>query len=256
MDAAKQKRKSLLHLYLITMKNNQILPNFWMSEEYIEKSNMKAIQETVQGFKEPEEDRWFFPPLNSEGRLLLSEPYYAGFPKKEPLEGEQFLDYQFVYDPEDFLTMEGKRWGVFRKNIRKYPRRNPGTLAYQEIGATHEQAVETLLLAWTEGKELYDPDVLVLYAFQGENRWGLFLNGKLVGLNIWDENDTYVNYRYCIDYGTPFLQEHLRWRFYTHSVIQEKKKLVNDGGSLGSQALHKFKLKLNPVAVYKIHSNN
>jgi len=76
----------------------------------------------------------------------------------------------------------------------------------------------------------------------------------LVGLNVWDENYAFVNYRLCIDNGEPYLQEFLRYLFYTQDVLATE-RWVNDGGSLGREGLERFKLKLNPVAVWKVFSS-
>ena len=77
---------------------------------------------------------------------------------------------------------------------------------------------------------------------------------RLVGMNVWDENFAFINYRYCIDDGAPFLNEYLRYCFYTHPTILLINKYVNDGGCLDSEGLKKFKMKLNPLAVYKVFS--
>ena len=37
----------------------------------------------------------------------------------------QFLDWEYIFDPNSFKDLSGKKWEVFRKNIRKWPRNNP-----------------------------------------------------------------------------------------------------------------------------------
>ncbi len=95
---------------------------------------------------------------------------------------------------------------------------------------------------------------MVKYVLEGENRWGLFANGNLVGMNIWDENYRFINYRYCIDDGAPDLNRYLRLKFYTHDIIISKGKYINDGGSLGDEGLREFKMRLNPYRVYTVTS--
>ena len=86
--------------------------------------------------------------------------------------------------------------------------------------------------------------------FEGENRRFLrSKKGKIYGLNIWDENFQYINYRYCICGKEDFISEYMRLLFYTDSVILNKGKLVNDGGVLDNPKLRFFKDKLNPMQV-------
>ena len=142
-----------------------------------------------------------------------------------------------------------------RKNIVKYPKRHSGHLVYKRIkGARNLTAIKELLLKWAKDRKLFDNEVMIKFILAGENRWGLFNDGRLVGMNVWDENFTFINYRYCIDDGTPFLNEYLRHCFYTHSTILSTYKYVNDGGCLDSKGLKKFKMKLNPFKVYKVFS--
>ena len=145
---------------------------------------------------------------------------------------------------------------MFRKNIRKYPDRvGEFNLEYRKLSPREfEKDIEELVLNWGEGRDLYDVEVLVRYAFQGENRYALLRHGKVVGLNIFDENFKFINYRYCIDDGTPFLNEYMRYLFYTSDEILKKQKLVNDGGSLDNEGLRKFKLRLNPVHIGYVYS--
>jgi len=89
----------------------------------------------------------------------------------------------------------------------------------------------------------------------GIEKMGLYKDGKLVAINIWDENYKYINYRYCIvDRKEPFLDEFVRYLFYTDLVILKTGKLVNDGGTVGNQGLEHFKDKLNPIRKRKVHS--
>jgi hypothetical protein len=214
------------------------------------------------GFAEEEEAFWFLPPiLYPEKSILTNTAIYANFPvpfsqslldsKKDAL-----VDYQIIYDPKDFLNLEGSQWSVFRKNIRKFPARNPGTLSYKRLGAEeHQKEVIQLLLQWSEGKELYDPETFSSFVLLGDNRYGLFLDEKLIGVNVFDENWKYINFRCCIDSGIPFLNEYLRWRFYTCEEVQQSEKQVNDGGVVGSVSLLNFKKKLNPKEVWLVHTS-
>ena len=250
--------------YLATLEQMKVIPNFWTSAEYLIKSEAIWTEhfdndDSLFGFQ-VDSNEWLLPPIIHIQHL---RPYYiishlqsvfAGWPDLH-LIGAQFLDYQFVYNPKDFQTMEGHQWQTFRKNVRKYPKRTSGTLRYERLQA--EQFVpdiSALLAFWAEHREVFDPDTFVRFLLHGDNRKGLFVDDTLVGVNVWDENYYYVNFRYCIDNGSPFLNEYMRYLFYTDEEIVQRNKLVNDGGSLGLESLHKFKLKLNPIQVLKIYS--
>jgi len=80
-------------------------------------------------------------------------------------------------------------------------------------------------------------------------------NEQLMAINAWDENWEFINYRVCIvRQNEPFLDEFVRWLFYTDSQIQSSGKLVNDGGTLGSPGLERFKDKMNPYRKRITHS--
>ena len=72
-------------------------------------------------------------------------------------------------------------------------------------------------------------------------------------MNVGDKNYLHAVYRYCLDDGTPYLNEYLRHCFYTSDWVQ-KKSIVNDGGDLGNPKLERFKLKLNPVLIQKVYT--
>jgi len=116
------------------------------------------------------------------------------------------------------------------------------------------ESLADLLVQWAQGRTIFDPDTMIRTIMSSPNRKGLFQKDHLIGVNVWDENWKYVNYRYCIDDGSAFLNEYLRWLFYTDNEILDKSKNVNDGGSLDSDTLYKFKMKLNPIIIWKVFS--
>jgi len=252
-----EKNKQLINInhYLATLKKRKITPNFWTSAEYLLKSNAVYIEfESVFGFiANEEDDGWLLPPMGERKNPTAS--VFAGWPDVVA-DDTTFLDYQFIYKPKDFQNMSGSKWKVFRKNTRKFPRRFNGTLTYRRI-KTDEIVPELsiLLTSWAENREVFDPDTFVRFILHGDNRKGLFVNNCLVGVNVWDVNYYYINFRYCVDDGSPFLNEYMRYLFYTDNEILQQNKLVNDGGSLGSELLRKFKLKLNPHQILKIYSH-
>lgn len=244
-----------LSRYETLLKTGKQSPNFWVSLEYWLRSDCEWVEMgALEGIQQTK-DEWLIPPmLNKNGFLLNGMPIFAGFPDMS-FPKAVFLDYQFMYDPKDFADLSGSKWEVFRKNIRKFPARNPGTLLYLPLRIDDiMDAVEDLLLKWANGRTIFDPETFTRFVLQGDNRKGLFLNNDLIGVNVWDENDTFVNFRYCVDNGMPFLNEYLRYMFYTDADIVGKGKLVNDGGALESPNLKRFKEKLNPKNVWSVYS--
>jgi len=266
--------------YLTQLQTLNLIPNFWMSQEYFDKAGIdESVWTAPNGidYVIPTQLGYLmFPPLNQEGIgynlltiMAVPKNIWASLPDNEvPPDwytgGDyltEFLDFNFIYDPKGFLGMEGKTWQTFRKNVRKWPRNNPMS-GYWDINPNckwTEEALRRLLIDWLqlmgEDTEIHDDEVLFKYVFEGLNRKGLFNRmGELVGLNIWDENYKFINYRFCICRNEPFLSEYMRYLFYRDPLIQAKGKLVNDGGALDRPELERFKRKLNPIRVYDIFS--
>lgn len=259
--------------YLELLEKGNITPNFWCSDEYFKKANLKEVESLVSPVLFVMDEDWMvFPPINTETfqleeKVFEDQKVWSDFVEWKP-EGmkSQYLDLEYIYNPKDFLTMEGGKWSVFRKNCRKWPRRfGNGNLTYDWIslyplfgGYTIDSELDEILLAWLETKpseKIHDDKVLVEYLHHGKNRKALWdKKGKIYGINIWDSNYLYVNFRYCICRPEEFLSEYLRLLFYTDPHILEKDKLVNDGGILDSPNLQKFKEKMNPLRIRKVYS--
>lgn len=245
--------------YLMNVNKSYILPNFWMSEEYIDKAELKWVEAPggLSGFKtsqaESEDGEWFFPPLCEEGHFVWEQNIYSGFPNNFKL--DTFLDYQFIYRPSDFLSLGGGKWKAFRKDVKKYMRELGGgaIVGYQTLQhGAYKQQVEELLLKWSANRVLYDPEVMIRFIMEGDNREALFVRGIIVGLNVFDQNFKFVNYRYCIDDGSSSLNILMRYLFY---INQSPELLINDGGCLGSDSLYRFKNKLNPYIIHNVNSH-
>jgi len=227
-------------------------PNFWMSEEYIHLSDLvwEVKEENYQGFVDDKRD-WYFPSFSSIGLKFAEwKGFQVGF-QNETI--GKFWDHEFIYDPNNFLNLSGSKWKVFRKNIKKHQDK-PWEYRRIRKNSIDEEDVIKLFLEWADGKNLYDPETFTRFVIHGENRFGLFLNGVLKGVNIADVNFNYINYRICFDNGEPFLNEFLRYKFYTSEWVLNQNKYVNDGGSLGSYGLCRFKNKLNPVAIMNVYT--
>ena len=224
-----------------------------MSEEFLRFRDLEWTHTCgLFGCREPGEDGWYLPPIRDDGIMELNEDIWAG---SAGVKGATFLDNEFIYDPHRFLDMTGSKWSVFRKNTRKWPTRSPGQKVYRRLvkGELEDECGE-LLVKWVGDGKVFDPEVLLKFGLFGEYRFGLFLDGRLVGLNACDLNWEFTNFRLCVDNGSSFIQEHLRWLFYTSSFVLGRDRFVNDGGNLGSEGLYRFKKKLNPVGVRQVYS--
>lgn len=256
------------NLYLALLEKHKIKPNFWCSEEYFAKAGLTTViyEKTGNVGIEDKTDGTIitmFPRLHEQFGMLPAPPCWADFEGFEVVNPyREFLDYEFIYDPKRFLDMSGGDWQVFRKNSRKFPNRMPpGSLRYVNAKA-HEapEKLRTTLVEWLSGlgdrTEVHDEDVILRYLFDGQNRKFLIDAdyNEIYGINIWDENYHYINYRYCFCGKENFLSEYMRLLFYTDPEILNKNKFVNDGGCLGSEALKKFKEKLNPVQVREVYT--
>lgn len=245
------------------MEKWKIDPNFYISEPYLRLSKVKCYEN--YGLTWVEANGWaLFPPLIAEYSLLsndfMPKKIWSDFDNLQ-LGGindrkSQFLDWEYIFDPNSFKDLSGKKWEVFRKNIRKWPRNNPN---WVYSGHIDKEECLKLLGYWLEEKSETAQDVELMIKFilndVGIEKMGLYKDGKLVAINIWDENYKYINYRYCIvDRKEPFLDEFVRYLFYTDLVILKTGKLVNDGGTVGNQGLEHFKDKLNPIRKRKVHS--
>ena len=253
--------------YLKLLERKGIRPNFWCSNEYFEPAGFKEQTVGNSVWIEDESGQLMFPPLSlrSKNYPYSSMPkdkfsIWADFsnPRRIYLMGIYgFLDYEYIYDPKSFLNMTGKHWATFRKNCRKYPKRHKGNLQYRAVNPINDIVkISEFFEAWLrENKwpEYHDGEVMTKYVLFGQNREALIDSaGDIHGLNIWDENYTFINYRFCLCYDRPFLSEYMRYLFYVHKVNQNKS--VNDGGILDRPGLKEFKDKLNPIAINKIYS--
>lgn len=240
-------------------EQNGVLPNFWCSEDYFVYSGMvMEARHGILSIRDSDGDL-LLPPMdfNRAVPFLTGEPFWAdlkGMGKHVmPLMQSyhmEFLDYEFLYDPSKFAKMEGSDFAVFRKNSKKWPRRNPGSTYRQESPKLSE--VGGLIESWSIGEEVEDAEAVMNYVLYSKNIWSLRdIDGRLMGVNIYDWNHRYVNFRYCICPSEPFLSEYLRWLFYTET---KPTRMVNDGGILGRTSLGEFKKKLQPIEIRSVFS--
>lgn len=250
-----------MNAYLKQVQKEGYTPNFWMSEEYIRLKGLQISSDgDYWGLVDPTElNQWFFPPVNqltAKIEWLSGPPYYCGLPILKPSGGAS-LDVQYIYDPKSFLNLSGGKWEAFRKKVHRYSysrgvQQNTFHQEYRRPLPSEEDQIIALVMKWAEGRNVFDPDTIVDYSLRGENRWGLFYDKQLVGLNVADNNWQFINFRYCFDNGEENLQAYLRYLFYISSWVQSKGMLVNDGGDLGNKGLAQFKKYLNPMNILPV----
>lgn len=253
-----------MNKYLDALEAAEISPNFWCSEEYFERAGWETFSNFGMTWVEDREGEVVLPALL---RGSFAHKPWSVWSDLEGYSGHiqlrrEFLDHNFIYDPRNFLKMEGGSWAVFRKNSRKFASRNPekrlSYLDLNHIDGVLREDLPDILLSWLEGKPgevIHGDDVMLDYVENGRNRKVLLDQlGNVYGVNIWDENYKYINFRFCICRPEPFLSEYMRLLFYTDREILEAGKLVNDGGALDNRDLADFKMKLNPVEVKDVFS--
>jgi len=243
--------------YLAALERFNIEPNFWCAQEYFDKAGWKVwIDDGVVGYVLSDEHPMLSPVGLVTGIIYDTGVLRWGVWALFPGEFGDFLDYNFIYDSKRFLDLSGGDFQTFRKNSRKFINRNPDKkFVYRD--ASDKDDLTEFLLEWLEKKEgvIHDDEVIIKYLESGENRKVLVDENDVVyGVNIWDENYCYINYRYCFCKPGQYLSEYLRLLFYTSPEVQLSGKLVNDGGCLGDDNLFKFKMKLNPVKINKIYT--
>lgn len=167
--------ESLAQAYWNRLQMDRLKPNFWMSTEYIFRKGLVWERDgELEGWKEePGDNTWFFPPTYANGLPEYNAEIYAGkvAPAFLQVRGQEKLDLEFLYDPLRFQDLSGPAWAVYRKNIRKYERRFPGRIDYRALEDGEKEAdLERMLLKWTEGKEIWDAEVMASFVLFGRHR--------------------------------------------------------------------------------------
>lgn len=256
----------MVSVWLEVLESLGLDPNFWCSVEYFQKAGWREYLGNDQVLVKDQSGEFMLPCLSltaavpsfpTDAKRIWSDlPLFADYGLSAWAEPEP-LDWEFIYDPQQFLNLSGGAWATFRKNIRKWPRENQGWV-YAPLTDQDELAIVDVTTEWLAGVKdstIHDDEVMLSYLFTGEHRWGLFTEtGTLVGINVYDSNYKYINFRYSICRSEPFVSEFLRWLFYTSSDILSSGKLVNDGGCLDREDLRVFKERLRPVKTRKVYS--
>lgn len=252
-----------LKVYLSNAQRHVAFPNFYMSDAYL--SIFKDIKYyELNGWYWCEDDKWIlFPPFNEDiefSNFSLHKPVWVDYDHCEcSFENQKetvFFDHEYLFKPKDFLNMEGGRWETFRKNSRKWLKANNNKYKYIS-NYKDEQAIINLLLNWLVEKEVEREDSiqdemvfyeLILLSNKVSRKFLVNSENKLIGINVFDRNWEYWNYRICItNKDEKYANEFLRLLFYTDPIILNSEMLVNDGGTLECPSLEKFKDKMNPL---------
>lgn len=247
--------------YLAALKAFLIRPNFWCSAEFFLRAGWHHVIGGDWCWVEDREHTIVLPPINLfTGKMAkkIDHLVWADFIDFAPVNAEPIpLDLEFIYWPEDFRQMRGGKWRKFRKNSRKFYRRVKGA-EYRVLtnsAAQFDREIRRLAEDWLNGlvdDTIHDADVMIDYLLYGTNR-GVLVDekGQLYGVNVWDRNHVFTNYRYALADPDPelFVAEALRSEFYHNQY-----NWVNDGGSLDRPGLEEFKRSLNPVEVRTVCS--
>ena len=124
-----------------------VTPNFFMSEAYFDHANLTTIIEPER--VRVEANGWIvFPPLPHP--IPGMSKVWCDVEKLCPPDGCQKyeLDWEYIFDPYDFTEMEGGKWNTFRKNVRKWPRKNPNHHYMADL--VDNLAAERLMGEWLE----------------------------------------------------------------------------------------------------------
>lgn len=248
--------------YLAALEKAGIEPNFWAAGEYFRRAELQTRFLGANIVTVMDGEVAVLPPLCLKTGKVVSIPEmtvwsdYAGIsvPGRTP----ELLDYEYIYDPANFRDLSGGHWAIFRKNVRKWPKDKK--TVYRPITPADSSQIEEVIVDWLSNSEIvevHDDTVMLDYLLHGDNRWGLFEQDRLVGVNVWDYSWKYINFRYCVCRHEPFLSEYMRFLFYTAhpgGTLHGKPGLVNDGGVLDRPALKAFKDRLHPVRVREVYS--
>jgi hypothetical protein len=253
--------------YLIEASKLKLVPNFFVSLPYLRFFGAKLVKDRGWMWLEVPEcpETALFPPIKIKDELgthTVHPPIakiwsdFSNYTMSEKHWVKATLDWEYIYDPFNFSDLSGGRWATFRKNIRKWPGHQIQVSYTPNLD--DPKKLEWLLIDWLEKHPYtHDPELIahmVLEAPDGVTRMFLYHEDRLAGVNVWDINWFHVNYRFCICWDEPFLDEYLRYRFYTSPEIRDYQKPVCDGGVLDSKGLEKFKDKLQPIRKREVFS--
>ena len=258
-----------LGLFLKRIKDLCWVPSFYCSRAYLE-----AVQpelDIINGWLTlTDVGVCMFPPVPMNDNVIY-EADYSKWPDFiwSDMEGcimpdnyqKEKLDFQYLYDPDDFIKLVGKKWAILRKNSKKWERRHKSNLMIVSWSDIDPEEGAVFIGEWLESKadDFQDADIMLNYLFQSDGKGVhafcmLDNNENIKAILAYDTNWTYVNFRYCMTKpGEAFLAEAVRLVFY-RDIMFGKSMLVNDGGVVDNPQLEWFKDRLNPVEKKTVYS--
>lgn len=246
---------SIASNYLLSIALAGHDPNFWCSEEYFLKAGWQVRWHNGFYSVHDQEGKTMLPMISRNFDVRIDD-CWAGFSSMVSLDNP-LLDYEFIYDPKDFFDLSGGKWSMVRKNLR-WAEKDAGEILFLTTKEEEPQEAETFFYALAKeigDREWYDPEVLVKYMLSGRHRY--FLRGMktrcLYGILAYDYNPVFINFRYClVAPEIRGLSDTARVAFYRTMGVMYPGILVNDGGSLGSDTLYRYKQRLNPVRISNV----
>jgi hypothetical protein len=242
--------------YFEAMLKGGHIPNFWCSEEYMKHASCSLVLNPYFiGIQAPE-GMWLVPPLSPLGHIMdmnKGEEVWSSFLKQEIDEKRYtttLLDQNYIYTAKIVADMEGRKFSTFRKNVNKWEKENEDKYRI-EFENPHVDECLALFEEWMP-ETVDDGMTIIEFIMKCPNRFLLFRENELLGFNLFDVNNHYVNFRYCFCKKEDYLSEFLRHIFFEYHRKAVQK--INDGGDLGNSELARFKRKLNPDSVLPVYS--
>jgi len=259
--------------YYSLLRETGVLPNFWVSPTYWAMSEMEKIESPCRsavslGWKEIAA----FPPISLVSHKILQETVgkngpevMYSFPEVRPTDKDRevFVGFNYIYDPQEFIGLKGKRWSTLRTSISKWTRSNPNCVFYAGGCPNWDSKPSCLFLKeWQQNNSVSvsDFDIMIRYFVSIENvpNCGFLfqdqMQTELIGLVTWDWNWQFVNLRFCLHKDEPYLAEFLRWRFYVYIAGLQQHRLVNSGGDRICKPKKNINMNTNVKATLPIYS--
>jgi hypothetical protein len=243
--------------YLDILEKFEIEPNFYCSAEYFQRAGWQETSTGGRNYILNEKGEIMLPPISDIGGFII-ENHWASLPEADWVETDNLLDYEFIYKPlplnQDFPDLPGPEYKTSRKNIRKFLQ------SYDPLylSGTTGMDMTDIIAGWLdskEGEEIHDGETMMNYIENSTSKLYVFSGNRPVGLIIYDSNYKYINFRYCfVEKDMWGLSEYARLYFHMYAGIFCPGKMINDGGSLDNENLHRFKKRLNPYKINKIYT--
>jgi len=238
--------------YFQAIANSGLLPNFWCSDTYWDAADWTCHKFGATVWVQDSDGVLMLPPMTplfGINRKMCIEPIWSSLPGMEIGRGtNDFLDWNYYYNPGRIAQADGPEFSTFRKNRKKWPDR------HQDWRWGDEKPDVGLVIRWAGERDyIHSAEILEWYLKNAPHHICLYYKRQMVAWMAWDYNPMTVNFRWLIvDPEHAFLDEYCRAWFYEQH--KNSARLVNDGGTLGSKSLEFFKDRLCPLKKEPIYS--